>query len=59
MKTLNLRQLKANPSAALHAARSGMVLVMSRDRPEAVLIGFEQLDGLVGFQHGKRLGVAS
>ena len=41
LQTINVRQLKTNPSAALNEARSGIVLVTSRDEPKAVLIGFE------------------
>ena len=51
MQTINVRQLKTNPSPALRDARSGMVVVMNRDKPDAVLIGFEQLDGLADFAH--------
>ena len=51
MQTINIRQLKTNPSPALREARSGMVVVMNRDKPDAVMIGFEQLDGLADFQH--------
>ena len=51
MQTINIRQLKTNPSPALREARSGMVVVMNRDKPDAVMIGFEQLDGLADFAH--------
>ncbi len=51
MKTINVRQLKSNPSTALRDARTDMVVVMNRDNPDAVLIGFEQLDGLADFAH--------
>ena len=51
MQTINIRQQKTNPSPALREARTGMVVVMNRDMPDAVLIGFEQLDGLADFQH--------
>ncbi len=39
MKTVNIRELKNNPSAALRAAREDMVVVMNRDVPQAVLEG--------------------
>ena len=51
MQTINIRQLKTNPSPALRDARTGMVVVMNRDKPDAVMIGFEQLDGLADFAH--------
>lgn len=45
MQTVNIRQLKANPSVALAAARNDdMVVVMNRDHPQALLIDLEQLD---------------
>ena len=44
MKTVNIRQLKNNPSTALAAARADdMVVVMNRDHPQALLIDLEQL----------------
>ena len=51
MQTINVRQLKSNPSTALRDARTDMVVVMNRDKPDAVMIGFEQLDGLPDFIH--------
>ena len=51
MQTINVRQLKSNPSIALRDARTEMVVVMNRDRPDAVMIGFEQLNGLADFAH--------
>ena len=51
MQTINVRQLKTNPSPALRDARSGMVVVMNRDKPAAVIVGFEQLNGLADFAH--------
>ena len=38
MKTVNVRQLERNPSAALREAREQPVLVLNRDRPEALLV---------------------
>jgi predicted HTH domain antitoxin len=51
MQVVNVRQLKSNPSVALREARTDLVVVMNRDRPDAVLIGMEQLDGLPDFAH--------
>ena len=38
MKSVSIRQLKDNPSEALRLARHDVVLVLNRDRPEAVLV---------------------
>lgn len=44
MQTVNIRQLKANPSTALAAARADdMVVVMNRDHPQALLVDLERL----------------
>lgn len=44
MQTVNIRQLKTNPSTALAAARADdMVVVMNRDNPQALLIDLERL----------------
>lgn len=44
MQTVNIRQLKTNPSTALAAAREDdVVVVMNRDTPQAVLVDLEQL----------------
>ena len=44
MQTVNIRQIKTNPSAALAAAREDdMVVVMNRDRPQALLVDLAQL----------------
>jgi antitoxin (DNA-binding transcriptional repressor) of toxin-antitoxin stability system len=44
MQTVNIRQLKSNPSTALAAAREDdLVVVMNRDTPQAVLVDLEQL----------------
>ena len=45
MQTISVRQLKSNPSTALRDARTDLVVVMNRDKPDAVMIGFEQLQG--------------
>ena len=51
MQTINVRQLKSNPSTALRDARSELVVVMNRDKPDAIMIGFEQLQGLADMTH--------
>jgi antitoxin (DNA-binding transcriptional repressor) of toxin-antitoxin stability system len=44
MQTVNIRQLKSNPSTALAAARADdMVVVMNRDHPQALLVDLERL----------------
>ena len=44
MQAVNIRQLKTNPSTALAAAREDdMVVVMNRDRPQALLVDLERL----------------
>jgi predicted HTH domain antitoxin len=48
---VNVRQLKSNPSTALRDARGDMVVVMNRDKPDALMIGFEQLAGVPDFAH--------
>lgn len=51
MQTISVRQLKSNPSTALREARTDMVVVMNRDTPDAVMIGFEQLNGFADMIH--------
>ena len=46
MKTVNVRQLKNNPSDALRMARKSPVVVMNRHKPEAVLFHLDK-DGLL------------
>ena len=38
MESVNVRQLKNNPSVALRKARKGPVMVMKGDQPEALLL---------------------
>jgi len=57
MKTVNVRQLKNNPSDALRMARKAPVVVMNRDQPEAVLFHLDK-DGLLG-EPGVRLAIAT
>lgn len=45
MQTVNIRQLKTNPSTALRGAKDNdMVVVMNRDHPQALLVDLEKLD---------------
>lgn len=57
MKTVNVRQLKNNPSDALRMARKAPVVVMNRDQPEAVLFHLDD-EGLLG-EPGVRLALAT
>ena len=57
MKTVNVRQLKNNPSDALRMARKAPVVVMNRDRPEALLFHLDD-EGLLG-EPGVRLALAT
>jgi predicted HTH domain antitoxin len=50
MHAVNVRQLKSNPSVALRDAKDDLVVVMNRDRPDAVLVGMEQL-GIADLPH--------
>ena len=51
MQVVNVRQLKSNPSTALKSAKHDLVVVMNRDRPDALIIGFEQLTGVADMAH--------
>jgi len=57
MKTVNVRQLKNNPSDALRMARKAPVVVMNRDQPEAMLFHLDD-EGLLG-EPGVRLALAT
>jgi predicted HTH domain antitoxin len=57
MKTVNVRQLKNNPTQALRMAREAPVLVLNRDQPEAVLFHLDE-EGLLA-EPGMRLALAS
>jgi predicted HTH domain antitoxin len=39
--------LKNNPSEALRFAHDGMVLVMNRDQPDALMVGLNQTGGIL------------
>lgn len=41
METVNVSGLKNNPSEALRKAREDVVVVMNRDRPDALMVGIE------------------
>lgn len=56
MKTVNIRQLKNNPSDALRMARKAPVVV-NRDQPEAALVHLSDR-GLLG-ELGVRLAIAT
>ena len=42
MKTVNVRELKNNPSEALRMARTDVVVVMNRDKPDALLLHLDE-----------------
>jgi predicted HTH domain antitoxin len=39
MKTINVSGLKNNPTGALRASKDGVVVVMNRDEPDALMVG--------------------
>ncbi|MBI4754555.1 MAG: UPF0175 family protein [Betaproteobacteria bacterium] len=41
METVNVSGLKNNPTAALRKAREDVVVVMNRDRPDALMVGLQ------------------
>ena len=57
VQSVNVRQLRNNPSDALRMARKAPVVVMNRDRPEAVIMHLSE-DGLLG-EPGVRLAIAT
>lgn len=57
MKSVNVRELKNNPSEALRMARKQPVVVMMRDHPEAVIFHLDD-EGLLG-EPGVRLALAT
>ncbi|MDZ4251840.1 MAG: UPF0175 family protein [Sulfuritalea sp.] len=46
METVNVSGLKNNPTEALRKARRDVVVVMNRDRPDALMVGVETVGGL-------------
>ena len=57
MKSVNVRELKNNPSDALRQAREGVVVVMNRDKPDALLVHLDD-HALLGMA-GVRLALAT
>jgi predicted HTH domain antitoxin len=57
METVNVSGLKNNPTEALRKAREDVVVVMNRDRPDALMIGIEKT-GLLDAS-GVRLALAT
>ena len=57
MKSVNVRELKNNPSEALRLAREGVVVVLNRDKPDAVLVHLDD-EKLLGMP-GVRLALAT
>lgn len=57
MKSVNVRELKNNPSEALRQAREGLVVVMNRDKADALLVHLDD-DQFLGFP-GVRLALAT
>ena len=41
MESVNVSGLKNNPTEALRKAKQGVVVVMNRDRPDALMVGIE------------------
>ena len=56
MKSVNVRELKNNPSEALRMARDDMVVVMNRDEPQALLVHLAD-DGVLA-EEGVRAAMA-
>ena len=48
METVNVSGLKNNPSDALRKARRDVVVVMNRDKPDALIVGVESSGVLEG-----------
>lgn len=46
MKSVNVSSLKNNPSEALRASHDDLVLVMNRNKPDALMVGVEQIKSL-------------
>lgn len=57
MKAVNVRDLKNNPSEALRQAREGLVVVMNRDKADALLVHLDD-EKLLGMP-GVRLALAT
>lgn len=48
MEVVNVSGLKNNPTDALRKAHKGLVLVMNRDRPDALMVGLDEDGALEG-----------
>ena len=46
MESVNVSGLKNNPSEALRLARKDVVVVMNRDKPDALMVGIESTGAL-------------
>lgn len=57
MKSVNVRELKNNPSQALRQAREDLVVVMNRDKADALLVHLDD-EKLLGMP-GVRLALAT
>lgn len=57
MQVVNVSGLKNNPSEALRSARDGLVVVMNRDQPDAVMIGLQS--GKLLSESGARAALAT
>lgn len=48
MEAVSISKLKNNPSEALRKARTDLVIVMNRNRPDAVIVGLSDAELLQG-----------
>lgn len=48
MEIVNVSGLKNNPSEALRMSHRGVVVVMNRDTPDALMLGLEHAGGIEG-----------
>ena len=46
MEVINVSGLKNNPSEALRMSHRGVVVVMNRDTPDALMLGLEHAGGI-------------
>ena len=57
MHVVNVSGLKNNPSEALRSAKDGLVVVMNRDQPDAVIVGLQS--GKLLSEPGARVALAT
>ena len=57
MRVVSVSGLKSNPSQALRSAKDGLVVVMNRDQPDAVIIGLQS--GKLLSEPGARAALAT